>query len=130
MSRHLETLIAWGIRKLFFELGIIFFGDINGCGSKDRIEASKPSFLQFIEAIALGFLIEMLADITHDIRETIRRRKHRFAVNIADLLVFYIFRFAHRRNIINLKRQNVLIIDSVDDGIGMQLFTESLFGGL
>ena len=68
----------------------------------------------------------MVKDISRNKRDTLRGHICFFTVNIPYLDIFNIFFLVHCLDIIDTERENVLIVDSINDCIGMKLIAESL----
>ena len=78
---------------------------------------------------AIGLLIEVVEDILRHQLDALRRHKGLFTVDIMHLFVVDIRLRLHRLDIINAEGQDILIVDRVNDRIGMQLVAEGLLGG-
>ena len=78
---------------------------------------------------AIGFLIEVVEDILRHQLDTLRRHKGLFTVDIMHLFVVDIRLCLHRLDIVHAEGQDILVVDRVNDRIGMQLVAEGLFGG-
>ena len=68
----------------------------------------------------------MFQNICNDFRYSFGRKICLFAVDIPHVFVVDIGFFVHRFDIIHAERQNVFIVDSVNDSISMQFIAERL----
>ena len=136
---------------LTLELIIIQLRHRDGCDRKDGVEATHSLLLldllhsavlrrsdlidisQHIVNVSLissiGLLIEMVKDILSHQLDTLRRHKGLLAVDIMYLFVVDIRLCLHRLDIVHAEGQNILVIDRVNDRIGVQLIAEGLFSG-
>jgi hypothetical protein len=71
----------------------------------------------------------VLADIAHDLRDALRRQQRPLGVDGRHLLVLDARRGLDRVDVVDAEGQHVLVVDGIDDGVGVQLVTEGLLGG-
>ena len=136
---------------LLLELCIIEFCHRNRCNRKDRVKSADTLFLldflhlamcsrgnilnvcQLIENIgfvsSIGLLIEMIQNILGDQRDSLWSHKCFFSVDIPYLLIVNIPVDIHGLDVIHSEWKYVLIIDSINDGVGMKLVTKGLCCG-
>ena len=68
----------------------------------------------------------MIQDVLGDERDPLRCHERLFAIDVPNLLVFNAVIRVHRLDIIHAERQHVLIVDSIDDGVSVQLIAKHL----
>ena len=78
---------------------------------------------------AIGLLIEVVEDILRHQLDALRRHKRLFTVDIMHLFIVDIRLCLHRLDIVHTEGQDILVVDRVNDRIGVQLIAEGLFGG-
>ena len=85
---------------------------------------------QLVEHIAsvttVGFLIEVLKDVSCNKLDTLRCHECLLTVDIPYTLIINIRVCIHSFDVINSERKNVLIIDCIYDGVGVELISEGL----
>lgn len=133
------------------ELGIIPLCRLYRRNTKDGVKPRKAQFLldffdrldvfgrndvryirERVERVApfvtVSFSVEIFQNIPDDLADAFGGEKRLLPVDIGDLLVVYIRLLVHRLDIVDAERQNVSVVDGVDDGIGVQLCAERLLG--
>ena len=75
----------------------------------------------------LGLLIEMLQGVLNDLPDAFGRHEGHFGIDASNLTVFRASD-SHGVVVVDAERQHVLVIDSVDDGVSVQLVPEGLPG--
>ncbi len=78
--------------------------------------------------IAVCFRIEMIKNIFGNFLNSFGSAKSLFAIDIPDFFVINIIRHIHSFNIVYAERQNIFIIDRVNDSISVQSVAENLLG--
>ena len=133
---------------LLLEFLIIQLCHLDGGHTEDAVEAADPLLLldllhgaaggrghigdidQGIEEIrlvpAIGLLIKVVEDILRDQLDPLRRHEGLLSVDIPYVLVINVRVGVHRFDVIHAERQDVFVIDSVHDGIGMELIAKGL----
>ena len=71
-------------------------------------------------SILFGFLSEMLEDILTHNPYSSRIVQSLIRINTPHLFSVHVALHAHRRTVVHMERQHVLVSDGIDDGIGMQ----------
>lgn len=149
-GRDLELLGRVSIH-LTLELIIIQLRHRDGRNRKDGVEAADSLLLldflhsavfrrgdlihirQHIVDIgfitAIGLLIEVVKDVLRNLFYTFIIHKRLFTVDIMHLFVVDIRLRLHRLDIVHTEGQDILVVDRVNDRIGVQLVAKSLFGG-
>lgn len=85
-----------------------------------------PFSLEGVEAVALGFLVEVFEDVARDFGYALGSSHGALSVDGGDLLVLNIVRHPHGVDEVDSERQNVGIVDGVNDGVCVELVTECL----
>ena len=136
-------------RHLPLELHVVKLGCINGRYRKDRVKAIQLDFLLFLfgvlilgngrnigqlaksieSCVSLGLMVKVVEDISNHFGNALRGKQCRIGVDCFHLLVLAAFLLLDRIDVVNSERKNIAIVDSIDNGIGVQLITESLFCG-
>ena len=71
----------------------------------------------------------MIQNVLRDQGNPLRRLKGFPPVNVPDLLIVDIAVHVHGLDIVHAEGQNIFVIDGIDNGVGMELVAEGLFGG-
>jgi len=74
-----------------------------------------------VSAGTLGLLVEVLADIGHDLRNALGRQQRALRVDGGHLLVADARLRPDRVDVVDAERQDVPVVDGIDDGVGVQL---------
>ena len=77
---------------------------------------------------SVGLLIKVVQDILCDKFNALRDHKGLFTVNIPYFLVINVRIRVHCFDVVYTERKDVLIIDGIHNGVGMQLIAKGLFG--
>ena len=143
----LEPFVRCEILLLALKLVVVTAGSINRCRGENGVEAVNPLALAegFCGATAaggladvrddrvlvatrtLGLLIEMLQGVLNDLPDAFGRHEGHFGIDASNLTVFRASD-SHGVVVVHTERQHVLVVDSVDDGVGVQLVSEGLLG--
>ena len=83
--------------------------------------------IRFVSPI--GFLVEVVEDVLGHQRNTLGRHERLFAVNVPNLLVVHVRLCIHRLDVIHTEWQHILVVDGINDGVGVQLVAERLRRG-
>ena len=70
---HLEPLGLGQLLLLCNEFRVVTLGGINGRTGEQRIETSQPFAIVAVRAGTLGFLVEVFADVAHDLCDALWR---------------------------------------------------------
>ncbi|MNI54733.1 hypothetical protein D3C73_1096440 [compost metagenome] len=81
-----------------------------------------------IGAGTLGLLIKMLADITDNLADALWRQQGALGVDGRYLLVLNPRLHLESIYVVYAKRQDVLVVDGIDDGVSVQLGAKGLLG--
>ena len=73
-----------------------------------------------VTVAAPGLLIEVLPDIFHDLPDALGRQQRPLGVDAGNLLVLDRQTGLDRVDEVDAERQDVFVIDGVDDGVGVQ----------
>ena len=71
----------------------------------------------------------MIQNVLRDQGNPLRRLKGFPPVNVPDLLIVDIAVHVHGLDIVHAEGQDIFVIDGIDNGVGMELVAEGLFGG-
>ncbi len=74
----------------------------------------------------LGLLVEMFADIADDLADAFRCQQRPLGIDGGHLLVLDPRPGLDRVDIVDAERQHVLVIDGIDNGVGVQLVAKRL----
>ena len=143
--------LGWVCRHLFFELLIIQLCHRHRCHAENRIKTADALFLldflhrttlgrghlchirQQIKLIRfvspIGFLVEVVEDVLCYQRNTLGCHERLFPVNVPNLLVVHVWLCIHRLDVIYTEWQHILVVDGINDGVGVQLVAERLRRG-
>ena len=83
-----------------------------------------------IVGTAFGLLVEMLNDIFHHLRHSFRRSHCLFPVNGGNLFIRNAGFIIDGIDVVDPERQDILVIDRIHNGVGVELVAEGLLGGL
>ena len=72
----------------------------------------------------------MIEDVGDDLADPLGREHHLFGVDGLDVLVGNVVGHAHRVLVRDPEGQHVLVVDGVDDRVGVQAVTEDRLGGV
>ena len=74
-------------------------------------------------------LVKVVTDILHNIANALWSIQCLLTINISYfLLIIDLVRLANRTNIVNPKRQHILVSNRINYGVGMQLIAKRLLG--
>lgn len=113
---------------LFFQFQIIFFADWNRTDCQHGVKSIYTLTFQAVIGIAHCFLIEVFQNILYNLGNTLLRSQCFFGINGSNLLILLSVLLFYGVDIVNAERQNISVIDGVNDGVGMKLITERLLG--
>ena len=83
--------------------------------------------IRFVSPI--GFLVEVVEDVLCHQRNTLGCHERLFPVNVPNLLVVHVWLCIHRLDVIHTEWQHILVVDGINDGVGVQLVAERLRRG-
>ena len=96
---------------------------------QNGVKSCYPLSLQGIEAAAFGLLIKVFEYVADDLTDAVRV-SHRFlSIDGRDIFILHIVFHLHCVDVIDAEGQHVPIIDSINNGIGVQLFPKGLWRG-
>ena len=143
--------LGWVCRHLFFELLIIQLCHRHRSHAENRIKTADALFLldflhrttlgrghlchirQQIKLIRfvspIGFLVEVAEDVLCHQRNTLGCHKRLFPVNVPNLFIVHVWLCIHRLDVIHTEWQHILVVDGINDGVGVQLVAERLRRG-
>ena len=143
--------LGWVCRHLFFELLIIQLCHRHRCHAENRVEAADTLLLlDFIHRTTLGrghlchirqqiklirfvspigFLVEVVEDVLCHQRNTLGCHECLFPVDIPNLFIVHVWLCIHRLDVIYTEWQHILVVDGINDGVGVQLVAERLRRG-
>jgi len=76
----------------------------------------------------ISLLVKMIEDITRYLANTLRRGHSFICVDSPNLFIFYVILFLHSVNEVYTEGKNISVIDSIHDGICMELVPKCLRG--
>ena len=81
-------------------------------------------FIRFVSPI--GFLVEVVKDVLGHQRNALGCHERLFPVDIPNLFIVHVWLCVHRLDVVHPERQHILVVDSIHDGVGVQLIAERL----
>ncbi len=146
---HGDAQLLRGIRgHLTFKFAVVKLGRVDRGYSENRVEPREPHRrLDFVDglppgsgnvsdirqrvegvgsAAAVGLLIEMVEDVACDDFNAPRGHERPLPVDVPDLLVGDGVVLVHGLDVVDPEGQHVVIVDGVDDGVGVKLVAEGL----
>ena len=124
---NLETSGGGQLFLLIGKFKVIALGGLNGGGGEQGIEAGQPFAFMTVERGSPGLLIEMFPDIRHNLRNAFGSKQSLFRINGRNLLIPDMFRRLDGIDVIHTERQDILVIDRIDDGVGVEFVSKGLF---
>ena len=121
--------LAVALGNLLLELRVILHRHGNRADGKHGIKTRHALAFQGIETVALGLLIEMLQRIFDDFPDTLWRTHRPLDVDGRNRLVFDVFLFLDRIDIVDAERKHIAVIDGIDNRISMELIAKGLRRG-
>ena len=115
--------------NLFFQFQIVFFASRDGADSKHGVETIHMLTLQTVIGISHSLLVEVFQNVLHNFGDTLLRSKCFLGINGSNLLVLLSVLLLYRVDIVNAERQNISVIDSVNDGVCVEFIAKCLLGG-
>ena len=136
-------------RHLPLKLGVVELCSIHAGHGKDGVEPADPllllDFLDLLLAAGrgnlgdilqhavcidfitpVGLLVKMCQNVTRDQSNAFRGKKRLFPVDVPNFLVVNIRLGIHRFDIVHPEGQNILVVNGVHNGVGMELIAKSL----
>ena len=135
-------------RHLLFELLIIQLCHRHRSHAENRIKTADALFLlDFIHRTTLGrghlchirqqiklirfvspigFLVKVVKDVLSHQRNALGCHERLFPVDIPNLFIVHVWLCVHRLDVVHTERQHILVVDSIHDGVGVQLIAERL----
>ena len=84
-------------------------------------------FIRFVSPI--GFLVEVVKDVLGHQRNALGCHERLFPVDIPNLFIVHVWLCIHRLDVIHTEWQHILVVDGINDGVGVQLVAERLRRG-
>ena len=112
--------------NLLFQFQIVFFANRDGADSKHGVETIHTLALQTVIGISHGLLVKVFQNVLYNLGDTFLRSERFLGINSSNLLILLSVFFLYRIDIVNAERQNISVIDGVNDGVCMEFIAECL----